>query len=382
GKEGDDYISIMTQLNTKIMAGKGPDLFWLPQDVADSYKIMESGALADMTSYFENDENFNIDDFNKNVFYGGQQMGKQYVVPLNYSIPLLLTTKNIVSETGFDVSKCTNFFTCGKEIARVAKENKLKCKENEICNFLFIPYYWQLNSGVNWMNYEKDIVSIDTPEIKKIYEMLKSDMLPILHSRDGSYPPRTVLGAHSFIQKKTMFADVTNYGFLRLSELIKAIIAKDEEPVIIPWRNVNGKIQATAYDSVAVLGNSENKQNAYNFIKLLMSPEFSAEYYKNQNSFFLGMFPINNTVATDYFKFNSNAQKVYFDGEGIRDMSQMSESYIDQLMGYGSEVVGMSMYSKAIYDFNKIMQPYLDGTKSYEKCIENAKEQFEIYVTE
>ena len=41
---------------------------------------------------------------------------------------------------------------------------------------------------------------------------------------------------------------------------------------MMPIRDVNGGIQAKLQYCVAVRGNSENLQNAYNYIKLLLSP--------------------------------------------------------------------------------------------------------------
>ncbi|MFZ2538251.1 MAG: extracellular solute-binding protein [Oscillospiraceae bacterium] len=376
------YINFMTQLNTKIMAGKGPDVFEIPQEIFDPYKIMESGALADMTSYFKNDKNFNVDDFNKNVFYGGQLMGKQYVVPVAYEIPLVLTTKNIVKETGFDVSKCTDYFTCGNEIARVTNENKLKCNQKEMFNNLHIPYSWQLHSGINWINHQEDTVSVDTPEVKEMYEMFKLDILPLLNPSDGSFPLGASFEANSFVEKKIMFADMSCISLKEMSMHMKSLIAKGEEPVIFPWRNVEGKVEAYSFDSYAVRGNSENKQNAYNFIKLLMSAEFFTRFYKSENPFITGKFHINNVATKDYFKSISNAELVGYGANDIRDLPPLPELYIDQIMGYASEVSGMTLDVKGTYILNDIMKSYYKGTKSYEECIENAQDKLEIYISE
>ncbi len=371
-----DYEEYAKKLNTQIMAGKGPDLFWMIGDVVDPYKIMESGALADLSSYFKNDPNFNIDDFNKAVFYGGQMKGKQYIVPLSYLMPFFLTTKSIVDETGFNMSKCTDYFSCGKEIARVAGENKFECQEKQMIAQFRLPYLCPEYMGIDWINYEKNTANIDTPQMKKAYEMLKTDFFHLFTSNNGGGTEHK-LYAEDFKEKQIIFSEMRGNSFAHLVQNVQTMITKEEEPVIFPWRNVNQKIQTQAPDSVSVLKNSKNIQNAYNFIKILISPEFVLKYDDTN----LGGVPISNVVAKKFLESKMVPSKL-FTQNGLTTLSALPQKFIDEYMGYLSEADGVSFIPMGLYYVREIMQPYLEGKRSYEECIKSAQEKLEIYITE
>ena len=73
---------------------------------------MSSGVFEDLNKYFKKDDEILLTDFVEPVMDGGVLKGKRYLVPLNYDMPILLTTKSILEEIGLtadEVKTCDGF---------------------------------------------------------------------------------------------------------------------------------------------------------------------------------------------------------------------------------------------------------------------------------
>lgn len=98
----------ISRLRAEVMSGKGPDLFyyepltWADNLFADVSKAIYAGTFCDLAPYLVADSNFRTEDFYAPLLEAGNVNGKQYVVPLSFTMPMFLTTsKNLVS-IGFD----------------------------------------------------------------------------------------------------------------------------------------------------------------------------------------------------------------------------------------------------------------------------------------
>jgi hypothetical protein len=101
--------TMLTQLRTQVMAGKGPDLFIMASDpnvqalFQDPEKTMRGGAFCDVLPLFRQAE-ISMDDFIAPVMAAGQVNGKQYIVPLFYQVLGVVTndtTRKIVGDDAF-----------------------------------------------------------------------------------------------------------------------------------------------------------------------------------------------------------------------------------------------------------------------------------------
>ena len=70
-----------TKMLTEVMAGEGPDLFFLEQNLMDIEKMVRRGVFADMEPYFEAD-NFDWSGYNQAVMDAGVWDGQRLVIPL------------------------------------------------------------------------------------------------------------------------------------------------------------------------------------------------------------------------------------------------------------------------------------------------------------
>lgn len=126
--ETDERELRLKQLRAQIMAGKGPDVYLLPTDstittdipyrstswklieievdplFADVEQAMHSGMFADVSSYYDADDELNTSGLHPDVMNAGVVDSARYVLPLRYTMPILLTDREKNAEAGIDQS--------------------------------------------------------------------------------------------------------------------------------------------------------------------------------------------------------------------------------------------------------------------------------------
>lgn len=121
--ENDDGDEAYYQkLATEVMAGKGPDVFWIELGYMDVYKMMDAGAFADLRDHMDGDPSFRREDYQQVVLDGGIYKGHQYIMPLDYSVSGLISEKAILEKAGFRYAQCDDYFKLWEELERYSTE--------------------------------------------------------------------------------------------------------------------------------------------------------------------------------------------------------------------------------------------------------------------
>ena len=124
--EDDEREIRLKQLRAQIMAGKGPDVYLLPTSPVlttsipyystswkfvtteveplfrDVTQAMHSGMFADVSSYYDADAALNAEGLHPDVMNAGVIGSARYVLPLRYTMPVLLTKEEKNAEAGID----------------------------------------------------------------------------------------------------------------------------------------------------------------------------------------------------------------------------------------------------------------------------------------
>ncbi len=154
------------------------------------------------------------------------------------------------------------------------------------------------------------------------------------------------------------------------------LLSSLDKPFPLIIRDLKGGVQSKIVDSVAVRSNSSNKQNAYNFIKLMISPEIV-----EKNICF--NIPIRYSSVKNLFSKYTKGGLVHIDdSQNVIPLKALSQEYCDDYMKMVESITGAYFRNPWEKKFYEIMEPYYKGEKSYEECIKNAKDQMEIYITE
>ena len=104
----EDVVEMEERLKVEVPAGQGPDvivtsiLFGL-----DMMTLAQSGAFYDLTEIIAEDSTFNDDNYYTSVMRAGQLNGKQYIVPLSFSLPVFVSSDSVLEEAGIDWDSST-----------------------------------------------------------------------------------------------------------------------------------------------------------------------------------------------------------------------------------------------------------------------------------
>ncbi len=112
---------VMSKLREQILAGEGPDLLLMNENIASYNTVlnvplfssvedaMSSGVFADLTPYMQNDTSFDKNELIKPVFDAGIYDGKQLIAPITCYIPTVVSTKGTAKALGVaTVDGCVN----------------------------------------------------------------------------------------------------------------------------------------------------------------------------------------------------------------------------------------------------------------------------------
>ncbi|SHO50852.1 type 2 periplasmic-binding domain-containing protein [Anaerocolumna xylanovorans] len=132
-------------------------------------------------------------------------------------------------------------------------------------------------------------------------------------------------------------------------------------------------------NAVGVRGNSANKQNAYNFIKILLSDEVQRTPGTQVKGAIPVSYKVMNEIVYPDHKNNTFGEIL---NDFPKDCPEFTEEQQEEYMGYTKEVNKACFLPKWRDKLMEAMQPYLNGEMSYEECIKQAKEQVELYLSE
>ncbi len=371
-----------TQLAAEVMAGSGPDVIFieLEEDAyINPYKMMQAGAFLDLTEYFRNDASYNPSDFYQPVMDAGRYRGRQYLVPVWIRFPLFITTESIAAKTGFHPENCVDLKSTWEELLPVLRENPMNLPEKDVMYSLYTPYFAPGFTGLPWIDYETQEVALEDPRLEEYCRFIKDELQAYSTGIRNAY-----VGFHfySFIENESYaFVDLWRSPLHELTQENLRYLALDgvEDVQMIPWRTMNGEIEALATEMLGVTRNCQNPDAAYQMVKLWVSEEFFANpgVWGHDNA------PIVNRKAMQaYMEAMKEPLIVYRDEYGAQDAPGLSQDIIDQYLKLMDEITICRLSSPEWYMAQDTLQEYYSGERSYESCISELQSKLEIYVTE
>ena len=377
GFYADVLLEQYQQLATQIMAGEGPDVFMIGNEVMDVEKMVRQGLFADLEPFFQADR-FDWEPYNRAVMDGGVWNGKRFVVPLSYDFPLLFTTKTALEETGFDMEACKDSAGYMEETARYIQDptqRRQLCFNMSIANSMdFLKF-----SGLSIADYDKKTIDLSAPEFQQGMEWFKllqdagADAAPL----DTDY----LSGAAAVRDGKALWTDAllgAAHGLYYDFAALKTV----DEPVMMPIRNLDGGIQADIRSSIAVRANSENLQNAYDYIKILLSKEIQYQGFSDE-------LHVLDAANAYFYEEVTEGRKMILAG-GTQGFASTNSKYcatdpvtpeeFQEFLGLTREITG-TQYCDFLNPY-RAMSPYLSGTSDFEEAKQAAQLQMELYISE
>lgn len=365
---------IYQQVAAEIMAGKGPDVLLLNDLFLDTEKLVRQGVFADMEPFFEAD-GFDWTPYQQTIMDGGVWNGKRYIIPLSYNFPLLFTTREALEETGFHTDACGDFSGFVEETSRFMSDpaQTRRLFFSSYPSFSFADY-----AGIHYADYGTKTADLSAPELNAGFQWFKTvqEKYPL-----GAGSAGGLQNAASVRDGESLWADDmlgALYGFYCQYSALKTV----GEPVMMPIRDLNGTIQAEIKYPVAVRGNSRNLQNAYDFIKILLSEEIQRGYdwqelsvLNSVNDYFFQQ-----TAAGKGFSIQAGSDGFYSTTKDYEAVDWPTEAEYQEFLGYVNEISGT--YYRSHLGLVGSMRPFWQDGESYEETAQSAKRELEIYLSE
>lgn len=360
-------LSSSEKVKTQLMAGKGPDLLLFSSlGLDDVHKMLAAGAFAPLDEYMTAENGWNGEDFVDKVMDGGRFEGTQYVLPLNYRINLMLASREGLEEIGFNLSACGDTVSLLREVAALFDKEH---EEQILAEPGWFSAFPQELDG-DFLNYRKGELGVDREELRAACEAYSR-----IFEEDNygdSYMDLSWYGRGTAILERRAYIS----GGSSITALLQdaVAIAAEETPVLLPFLSSEGTTAAIS-EYAGIRATSENQQNAWNFLMILLSEDM-----QKKSAAGTGYVPVRKSAVESDVREKLNEAVVSGEAEmAVKEPpEEFTEEYLQYLMSPGRAV----FFNSLARDFISTMVPFFEGESGYEECLEEFERYAKIYLTE
>jgi ABC-type glycerol-3-phosphate transport system substrate-binding protein len=371
---GDDtgwgWEEYRNRVNAELMSGSGPDVIVVGGNFfTNPYRTMDSGAFLDLSTLFDTDQSLNPADFNQTILAAGVYKNGRYLIPLSYSVPILTTAQSALDAIGLDISKNTDFVSFYNEMATrlpKAKENKA------FVSFFSTSYFYQalVDSGIELVDYESKTILPNETAFKDFCEAYKG--LAAMYAEDQSMTNSDTYAA--ILKGERIFA-YDNSSASAAFYVLK-IYKTSDIPVLSVVRSMDKGIVCSVNDALAIRASSHNQQNAYNFIKIMLTGKIQNEGMN------ISGFPVNRKSLDSQVK-QANIDNVYMSANTSNIMTKLSADEISSYLALHESVTRANLWDYEGADFcYTAMEPFFSGAKPFDECLDALKKRLSLYIYE
>lgn len=362
---GNDVTAYGPQVSVALMAGKGPDILF-PRYMynEDIFRMIDAGVLQDLNELMEQDESFNLDGYVKPIMDGSVvHSGQRYFMPYSYLVSCYLSIPSKLDEIGFDSGKTSDTLSFINEVVRTLPEAKKNPGFNQMLNTNLLSVSL-ITSGIRCVDRETKTALPDEDLLEAFMKAYKPYYLSDTYTREDNENKI----AAQLNSGQILFGEVRDLtGFVAAAGTVK----KTNDFQVSVIRDINGKIPTFDVMTIAVRAGTPNRQNAWNFIKLMLSPE-------NQSRDLFQYIPvhIDSIYAVAEIKY-----RAYYDGGRI---AKLNAEEMDAYLSIITNVSAGSAYMELPYwgIAGQYMDAYLKDEMSYDDCAARVKNDLMLYLSE
>lgn len=277
-----DIEKYVNTLNTEIMTGKAPDI--ISVDLLPYRKYADKNLLTDLNTLIQSDNSFDMEQYYKGVLDAVKYNDKLFAIPIKFSLDMLCGDKTVLDDPSFglDDSKWTwqDFKTISEKIINSSGKQDMTALTN--VSQLELLNYVMGSSYDRFIDMDKKSADFTNPEFKEILtfckELLDTKLVDTQTERKMTGRGNTVFSM-SQISRPITYLTMQQSEFNGNGKFYK-----------LPG---NGEAEALSFSSdamFAISNNSAHKEEAWEFIKYLLSDEV-------QSGMEFSGFPVNKAAA-------------------------------------------------------------------------------------
>lgn len=374
--EFENNDDMCTKMSTEIMAGEGPDIISLNQNLPFE-KLIENEAFLDINSLINNDETkdkIELDEYNSFIMNVGVYDGKHYIVPLSYGMDVLVSTQerlkqfNVSGNNGETLTysnvsvKFSPFFNSTTNYSFVS---------NDSDTGLWFDHHMQLFSRFinSYIDFDNKSTFFTDDEFKDNLDIMRE---MVINTREDN--------------SNALFDDLyINRSLPLITGKYAYYKSIGETPVVFRGLVKSDDIYSAFLEiGFAINNNTKLQEQAYAFIKYALSDDCQMRICGAKgNSLSASIsFPLNNKA---YEQLKYTASRVTDDDDRIIGIDN---DFISTYMKIADYVNQCTLYRDASHSYynssviGDIVDKYLSGDISKEKFIRQLTAATEIYLTE
>lgn len=365
-----------TKISTEIMAGKGPDIFSLKQEMPFE-KMIENNSFLDINTLISNDKSedkIDLNKYNRTVMDSGVFDGKRYIIPLYYGVDVLVTTQERLNQ--FDIS-----LDNGEALTYSNLSKQFTSFFNSDTNYIFISndsntdlwfdHPMQLFSRFlnNYVDFENKITYFDTNEFSSNLDIMTKIV------RTSNCYTSNVLFDDLYINRSLTLITGNYFYYNTIGEtpIVCRGMAKNEN-------DYSGYMQI----GFAINANTAYEEQAYAFIKYVLSEDVQMSLCGAKgNSYSASIaFPVNKNA---YEQSKLSASNLKDDND---EFIGIDNDFVGAYMEIAENINQCSLYMDVSHTYynsdviGDIADKYINGSISKDKFIRQLTAATEIYLDE
>lgn len=347
-------------LQTELMAGKGPDVIVFGDEL-DPYKVMDAGVFYDLDNFIEVDDTFDRTLYNETVLDGGIYKGQRLFVPLGYETLYVLTSEEALQDFHVSISDRPSFSEWS-EVIRSYIDNHTELENRKLFQEVYIDLpYLMRGCGVQPIDYETGTVRVRDDAFRQFMEFFKA-----------VYPYRYIEGVSDGLISPTLIEPIRNREKLfclcvqdAVAFVLSPLLEETDTVRSFPLPNLIGPQPIAYYTRAAAINNaSPNKANAYEFLKILLTPSV-------QNGISISL------LISEQILNNLSYYTTY-----TMDNSQNYTLIEEHTLRLQNVISCPKLSFDHIKIIEKTMEPWINNESPYEECITTLEDNLQLYLYE
>lgn len=367
------------KLTAEILAGEGPDIFSGSTYMLPSiYKAAQNGTFYDLNKLIKKDKQFKMQDYYETVMDSGLIDGKRCMLPVNFGVNVFYTYDSVLKNNNLQIDeKNFSWDTLSKMSAQFTKQNKEKYFFN-VMDFTTIVE----SSGLNLVDYKSKKANFDSKEFIKLLNTYK-EITPAICPGEvmskykgfwwGMAKDNKLVFLNSYLSNPSNFWTEYNFAKNDLNSEVKIYS--------YPTINGNEKSAATVKNFVAINKKSKHINEAFDFIKILLSEEI-------QNNTDLASIPVNKEAYKKMIAFYSDKGNQTEIGSVLGDNKRyqsvpFSEEFANTLDGLPDKVETSYFWDGSVYTIiDNEMKDFMSGKKTAEQTAKSINDKVLLFLNE
>ncbi len=288
----DDWETGLTQMNSEIVSGNGPDIIDLSNGNADLY--MAKGVLEDLNPYIDA-AGIHREDYVENAFQAYASGDKLYgIVPSFSVITVMGKTADVGEEQGWTID----------DVMTLMESKPENTELFAYCSKETILYYMSSMSLDSFVDWETGECKFNDGYFEKVLEFANQFPEAIEYSDDEESVPSKIQSGKLLLQEISM-TDVQSY------QMYTMLYGEPTTFIGFPSNSGNGSYISPS-NGMGINAKSENKEGAWEFLKTFIEEDF-------QNNSVEWSFPVLRSALDAQFEEAMTPEYVEIDGEQVEE---------------------------------------------------------------